>query len=160
MHKRACCYKSAIIEQLVYTDVSCSNAPSKRMCWDVNSTVNHSVQSGLIQLQSFLVCLDLPNGIRVFKSRLRRRGDKAFPCFRLFYMVNASGKVLNTISCVTFRNILIFYSEKFCQTPKPKPENHPLSTVRSFLFNIFAATYRIWRMTMLKYIHCNLSYLV
>jgi hypothetical protein len=30
-------------------------------------------------------------------------------------------------------------------SPTPKLENHPLSAVRSGLFNIFSATLRIWR---------------
>jgi hypothetical protein len=53
------CHSNAL-----YTDVLCSNALSKRMYCDVfNSTVNRSVQSGLTQLQSFVACLDLLNGI-------------------------------------------------------------------------------------------------
>jgi hypothetical protein len=33
IHKIRCYYKCAIIEWMVYTDVSCSNAPSYRMYW-------------------------------------------------------------------------------------------------------------------------------
>jgi hypothetical protein len=46
----------------------------------------------------------------------------------------------------TFRNKFIFYGEELlvpCQTPKL--EDHTLSAVRDFLFNIFAATLYIWR---------------
>jgi hypothetical protein len=45
---------------------------------------------------------------------------------------------------VTFRNKIV-YGELLAPRPTPKPEDHPLSTVRDCLFNIFAATLHIWR---------------
>jgi hypothetical protein len=49
-------------------------------------------------------------------------------------------------SCVTFRNKLFFNGEELL-TPHPtsRLENHPLSVVCDCLFNIFAATFHIWR---------------
>ena len=45
---------------------------------------------------------------------------------------------------LTFRNMIRFYSEKLL-APRPTPTlgDHPLSAVRDFLFNIFAATLHI-----------------
>jgi hypothetical protein len=50
------------------------------------------------------------------------------------------------VSCNLFVTWLSFYGEEYL-TPRPKPklENHPLSAVRSYLFNIFPATLLIWR---------------
>jgi hypothetical protein len=46
----------------------------------------------------------------------------------------------------TFRNNKHFYGEGLlAPRPTPKLENHPLSAVRDCLFNIFAATLRVWR---------------
>jgi hypothetical protein len=43
-----------------------------------------------------------------------------------------------------FRNRIRFYSEELLALrPTPEPEDHPLSAVRDFLFNIFAATLHI-----------------
>jgi hypothetical protein len=39
-----------------------------------------------------------------------------------------------------FRNMVIFYGEELLPPrPTPKLEDHPLSAVRDFLFNVFAA---------------------
>jgi hypothetical protein len=47
---------------------------------------------------------------------------------------------------MNFLNKLIFYGEELL-APRlsPKLEDHPLSAVRDCLFNIFAATFHIWR---------------
>jgi hypothetical protein len=47
---------------------------------------------------------------------------------------------------IMFRNKMFFYSEELL-TPRPTPmlEDHPLSTIRECLFNIFATTFRILR---------------
>ena len=43
-----------------------------------------------------------------------------------------------------FRNIVRFYREELLALrPTPKLEDHPLSAVRDYLFNIFAATLHI-----------------
>jgi hypothetical protein len=48
--------------------------------------------------------------------------------------------------CWLFRNIIIFYGEELlAPRPTPKLEDHPLSAVRDFLFNVFAATLHTWR---------------
>jgi hypothetical protein len=40
----------------------------------------------------------------------------------------------------------MFYSEELLALqPTPKLEDHPLSAVSDFLFNIFAATLHVWR---------------
>jgi hypothetical protein len=45
-----------------------------------------------------------------------------------------------------FRNMVIFYDEELlAPRPTPKLEDHPLSAVRYFLFNVFAATFQIHR---------------
>jgi hypothetical protein len=45
-----------------------------------------------------------------------------------------------------FRNKVVFYGEGLlAPRPTTKLEDHPLSAVRDCLFNIFAATLRIWR---------------
>jgi hypothetical protein len=45
-----------------------------------------------------------------------------------------------------FCNIVSFYGEELlAPRPTPKQEDHPLSAVRNFLFNIFAATLHIRR---------------
>jgi hypothetical protein len=42
--------------------------------------------------------------------------------------------------------ILSFYGEELlAPRPTPKQEDHPLSVVRDYLFNVFAATLHIWR---------------
>jgi hypothetical protein len=43
------------------------------------------------------------------------------------------------------RNKLIFYGELLAPRPTHKLEDHPLSAVRDYLFNIFAATLHTWR---------------
>jgi hypothetical protein len=44
--------------------------------------------------------------------------------------------------CATFRNMLCFYcGELLAPRPTPKPEDHPLSSVRECSFKIFAAPY-------------------
>jgi hypothetical protein len=51
---------------------------------------------------------------------------------------------------VTFRKKLLYgYGLQFFVTPLPTPvlEDHPLSDVRDCLFNIFAATFHIWRLS-------------
>jgi hypothetical protein len=49
---------------------------------------------------------------------------------------------------VNFRNKLIFYGEELlAPRPTPKLEDHPLSAIRDCLFNIFAATLHIWRLS-------------
>jgi len=47
--------KNAAIEWVVYTDVSCINAPSKRRNCDVNNTVNYSVQSAVAKMSIQLI---------------------------------------------------------------------------------------------------------
>ena len=48
--------------------------------------------------------------------------------------------------CEMFRNIVSFYGEELLAPhPSPKLEDHLLSVVRDCLFNIFAATFHIWR---------------
>jgi hypothetical protein len=48
--------------------------------------------------------------------------------------------------CIVFRNMVIFYGEELLALrPTPKLEGHPLSAVRDCLFNVFAATFHIWR---------------
>jgi hypothetical protein len=48
--------------------------------------------------------------------------------------------------CKTFRNNMLSYGEGLLfLRPTPKQEDHPLSSVRDFLFSIFAATLHIWR---------------
>jgi len=49
------------------------------------------------------------------------------------------------MSCVTFRNKLVFYDELIGLRPTLKLEEHPLTAVRERLFNILAATLHIWR---------------
>ena len=45
-----------------------------------------------------------------------------------------------------FRNMISSYGEELLAPyPTLKLEDHPLSSVRDFLFNIFAATLRIWK---------------
>jgi hypothetical protein len=45
-----------------------------------------------------------------------------------------------------FHNVISFYGEELLAPyPTLKLEEHPLSAVRDFLFNIFTATLRIWR---------------
>jgi len=40
-----------------------------------------------------------------------------------------------------FRNKASFYGEELLKPrPTPQPEDHPLSVIRDYLFNIFAAT--------------------
>jgi hypothetical protein len=47
---------------------------------------------------------------------------------------------------VTFRSKLIFYGEELlAPRPTPKMEDHPLSAVRDWLFNIFGTALHIWR---------------
>jgi hypothetical protein len=47
---------------------------------------------------------------------------------------------------LTFRNKLIFYGEELlAPSPTNQLEDHLLSAVRDCLFNIFAATFHIWR---------------
>jgi hypothetical protein len=47
---------------------------------------------------------------------------------------------------VIFRNKLNFYGEKLlAPCPTPKLKDHPLSAVCDCLFNIFTATFHIWR---------------
>jgi hypothetical protein len=49
---------------------------------------------------------------------------------------------------LNFRNKIIFYGEGLlAPRPTPKLGDHPLSAVRDFLFNIFAATLHTWRMS-------------
>jgi hypothetical protein len=49
---------------------------------------------------------------------------------------------------VTFHNKLIFYGEELLvPRPTPKLQDHPLSAVHNCLFNIFAATLLIWRLS-------------
>ena len=46
---------------------------------------------------------------------------------------------------IVFCNMICFYGEEFfAPHPKPNLEYHPLFAVRECLFNIFAATLRIW----------------
>jgi hypothetical protein len=48
--------------------------------------------------------------------------------------------------CETDRNKIHFYGEVLLAPhPTPNLEDRPLSAVRDCLFNIFAATFRIWR---------------
>jgi hypothetical protein len=52
----------------------------------------------------------------------------------------------NNNNLVNVRNKIVFYGEELlAPRPTPKLEDHPLSTVRDCLFNIFAATLHIWR---------------
>jgi hypothetical protein len=45
-----------------------------------------------------------------------------------------------------FRNRFIFYGEGLlAPRPTPKLEDHPLSSVRGCLFNVFAANFHYWR---------------
>jgi hypothetical protein len=47
--------------------------------------------------------------------------------------------------CVTFhKKLFVFYGEKLL-SPLPILDDYPLSAVRDCIFNIFAATLRIWR---------------
>jgi len=47
---------------------------------------------------------------------------------------------------IIFRNKLVFYSEELlAPRPTPKLEDHRLSAVRDFLFNVFVATLHTWR---------------
>jgi hypothetical protein len=49
-----------------------------------------------------------------------------------------------------FRNMVIFYGEELLASrPTPKLEDHPLSRVRDFLFNVFAAILHIRRPILL-----------
>jgi hypothetical protein len=48
---------------------------------------------------------------------------------------------------VNFLKKLIFYDEDLVPSPTPKLVDHPLSVVRDCLFNIFAATLHIWRLS-------------
>jgi hypothetical protein len=49
--------------------------------------------------------------------------------------------------CCIFRVKLISYGEgSLAPLPTPKLEDHPLSFARCCLFNIFAATFHIWRL--------------
>jgi hypothetical protein len=48
---------------------------------------------------------------------------------------------------MNFRNKVIFYGELLAPRQTPKLEDHPLSAVRDCLFNIFAATLYIWRLS-------------
>jgi len=56
-------------------------------------------------------------------------------------------QIINTGPGLTlwlFRNMICFYGvELLAPSPTPKLEDHPLSAVRDFLFNIFAATLHI-----------------
>jgi hypothetical protein len=54
--------------------------------------------------------------------------------------------LLNLRPCVTFRNKLFFFYREGMSTPRPTPNlvDHPMSVVRYWLFNIFAATLHIW----------------
>jgi hypothetical protein len=48
--------------------------------------------------------------------------------------------------CYILRNSVRFYGEELVAPhPTPKLEDHPMSAVRDFLFNIFAATHHIWK---------------
>jgi hypothetical protein len=49
---------------------------------------------------------------------------------------------------MNFHNKLFFYGEELL-APRPTPnlEDHPLSAVRNWLFNIFEATLNIWRLS-------------
>jgi hypothetical protein len=46
--------------------------------------------------------------------------------------------------CRLFRNMLCFYSEELLAPRPTNLEDHPLSAVRYWLFNVFAATLRNW----------------
>jgi hypothetical protein len=51
--------------------------------------------------------------------------------------------------CDMFRNMVNFYGEELlAPRPTPKLEGHPLSAVRDFLFNVFAATLHIRRLLL------------
>jgi hypothetical protein len=68
-----------------------------------------------------------------------------FNCFLLLFRKNPF-KSSSPMPCVTVRNMLDFYGgELLALRSTPKMEDHPLSAVRDCLFNIFAATLRIWR---------------
>jgi hypothetical protein len=67
---------------------------------------------------------------------------------KVHYRIHKSPPVRFRGLCVWFITCLRFYSEELLAPrpiPNPKPEGHPLSPVRNCLFNIFAATIRIWR---------------
>jgi hypothetical protein len=53
---------------------------------------------------------------------------------------------MSEASC-EFCNKIIFYGEELlAPRPIPKLEDHPLSAVHDCLFNIFAATFHIWKL--------------
>jgi hypothetical protein len=48
-----------------------------------------------------------------------------------------------------FRNKFIFYGERLLAPhPTPKLEDHPLSSLHSCLFNVFAANLHYWRQSL------------
>jgi hypothetical protein len=71
--------------------------------------------------------------------------------FNIVHPIIALRSIIQRISpcprlLMNFRNKIIFYGEELlAPRPTPKLEDHLLSAVRDCLFNIFAATLRIWR---------------
>jgi hypothetical protein len=64
-----------------------------------------------------------------------------FPLRRLYQRISPGPRLRDL-----FRNMVIFYGEELlAPRPTPKLEDHPLSTVRDCLFNVFAATLHIRR---------------
>jgi len=64
----------------------------------------------------------------------------------IFSHFSSVPRVLRFFNIFTFRIKLFFYG-KALLTPRPtsKLEDYPLSVVRNYLFNIFAATLHTWR---------------
>jgi hypothetical protein len=102
-----------------------SCTPTKSSLYLVNSPTTVISDPDLYRLLTFHV----PNLISLFHCSGCTEGSVWFRGF-LWYFVTW----------------LIFYCEELLVSrPSPKLEDHPLSTVRDCLFNIFAATLRIYR---------------
>jgi hypothetical protein len=64
----------------------------------------------------------------------------------IFLGLGCLSKDSKTRPCVIFRNR--FYNEELlAQFRSHKQDHHPLSAVPDFLFNVLAATFRIWRIS-------------
>jgi len=96
----------------------------------------------------------LPVYLLLFSVNLPYGNFKHCPCSNLisnFICLGYSRKIHPSVGpCVTFHNKLVFRGEELlAPCPTSKLEDHPLLALCNWLFNIFAATEHIWRLSPL-----------